>query len=288
MTTDEQKKYKREYMREYMKNNPEARAKVANYRKKRREDGTDTIKEWREKNKDHITNYNRRKWLEQKRSLEGRFSMMQQYSKAQDKVAKRIIDNPITTDEIRELYDLQEGKCMYTGVDLAVDGPYQISLDRIDSTKGHTRDNCQLVILPINRMKSNMTHDQFLDLIRNIQENAGVEYTAPDYKSIPTKAKEKIHMLMTDLRRRSELAKKECEINLDTFKEWRITQNDRCSLSGVPVTWEPKKWNTGSIDRIDSSKGYTLDNIQLVIWPINMMKNDLNCRDAANIVNLML
>ena len=44
-------------------------------------------------------------------------------------------------------------KCIYSGVDLIwnVDaGIYRMSIDRIDSSKGHIKGNCQLTTTPIN------------------------------------------------------------------------------------------------------------------------------------------
>jgi hypothetical protein len=50
-------------------------------------------------------------------------------------------------------------------------------------------------------------------------------------------------------------------------------QDGRCALSGIClVTSGDFKEITASIDRIDSSKGYTIDNVQLVHKDINMMK----------------
>ena len=52
-----------------------------------------------------------------------------------------------------------------------------------------------------------------------------------------------------------------------------IDQNKTCALSGLEIGWaEVGQDHTASIDRIDSTKGYTLRNIQLVHKDINMMK----------------
>jgi hypothetical protein len=45
-----------------------------------------------------------------------------------------------------------------------------------------------------------------------------------------------------------------------------------CSLSGQPLTIGMNRYNTASIDRIDSSKGYIEGNIQWVHKDINFMK----------------
>ncbi len=56
-------------------------------------------------------------------------------------------------------------------------------------------------------------------------------------------------------------------------------QGGRCALSGVPLTCTLKKgeraWTNASIDRIDPTKGYDLDNIHLVCAAVNGFKYNL-------------
>lgn len=59
-----------------------------------------------------------------------------------------------------------------------------------------------------------------------------------------------------------------------------LDQGGRCALSGVRMTFEEsvrvgKDWTAPSIDRIDSSRNYTLDNVHLVCVAVNIMKNEL-------------
>lgn len=75
--------------------------------------------------------------------------------------------------------------------------------------------------------------------------------------------------------------------------EWSITpnqmwklylkQNKRCALTGIPIYFAPtrKKYTlqTASLDRIDSKKGYTIDNIQWVHKTINRMKQHFDEKD---------
>lgn len=52
-----------------------------------------------------------------------------------------------------------------------------------------------------------------------------------------------------------------------------LDQGKVCSLSGIPIGWTRMgKVHNISIDRIDSSQGYYIENIQLVYPKINMMK----------------
>lgn len=61
-----------------------------------------------------------------------------------------------------------------------------------------------------------------------------------------------------------------------------IAQGGKCALSGVDITLKRAKTKsdktsrTASLDRIDSSKGYTEDNVQWVHITINQMKWDLS------------
>lgn len=52
-----------------------------------------------------------------------------------------------------------------------------------------------------------------------------------------------------------------------------IKQNRKCSLSGLSIKFDEKNiHNTASLDRIDSSLGYTISNVQWVHKDINFMK----------------
>lgn len=57
---------------------------------------------------------------------------------------------------------------------------------------------------------------------------------------------------------------------------WRlyIKQDKKCALTGLPLSFTKTSLGiSASIDRIDSSKEYILENIQLVHKDINLMKN---------------
>ncbi len=66
------------------------------------------------------------------------------------------------------------------------------------------------------------------------------------------------------------------EVTLEEV-EHLITQSQmRCALSGIPLTLERGNKHKVSIDRVDSSVGYVLANIQIVSAFVNMMKRDSN------------
>jgi hypothetical protein len=54
-----------------------------------------------------------------------------------------------------------------------------------------------------------------------------------------------------------------------------IRQNNKCDLTGEIFDVKDKWWKP-SLDRIDSSLGYTLDNIRLVAWIVNHCRGELS------------
>ncbi len=61
----------------------------------------------------------------------------------------------------------------------------------------------------------------------------------------------------------------------DVFKK----QNGKCALSGMEMIPRKNTPYRPSIDRIDSTKGYSIDNIQFVCSMVNVMKNKFNEKD---------
>lgn len=80
------------------------------------------------------------------------------------------------------------------------------------------------------------------------------------------------HVIERNARRRGI----DVEITINDIWELYLKQRGICALSGLPIGFgeRSKHPSTASLDRIDSSKGYTKDNIQWVHKRINFMKND--------------
>jgi hypothetical protein len=71
---------------------------------------------------------------------------------------------------------------------------------------------------------------------------------------------------------------RELEINIDKqiLSDIFESQGRKCALSGIPlkiIFGNKGKGTTASVDRIDSSRGYTKDNIQFVHKDVNRMKS---------------
>lgn len=61
----------------------------------------------------------------------------------------------------------------------------------------------------------------------------------------------------------------------DLTKLWDL-QNGQCAYSGRPLSFCSNSENMVSLDRIENSRGYVVDNIQLITWEINNCKGGLS------------
>jgi hypothetical protein len=83
------------------------------------------------------------------------------------KIKNLIVD--IDVDDLINIWDLQNGQCAISGIKMRheiysgkIDS--NVSVDRIDSNFGYTKNNIQLVCSSINKMKSTLTMEQFIEL----------------------------------------------------------------------------------------------------------------------------
>lgn len=80
----------------------------------------------------------------------------------------------LTVEYLEELYNKQEGKCAYSGIQMefAKWGSgrkhYSVSLDQIVPGGGYTRDNVALVCWVVNSGKSNMSLNEYVAVCKSI------------------------------------------------------------------------------------------------------------------------
>lgn len=84
-------------------------------------------------------------------------------------------------------------------------------------------------------------------------------------------------------RQRSKVDGYECDLDLDYLCNLWETQEGRCALTNEVLTLERevKRWSSSlvSIDRIDNTKGYTKDNVWLVMTKVNFAKGTQSVKD---------
>jgi hypothetical protein len=89
--------------------------------------------------------------------------------------SKRGNEFDITKEDLIEMWNIQGGKCAYTffDMDLQPNTPYSVSVERIDSKVGYTKENTVLVCNAINRMKSNFEPEIFYEMCRAVVATLG-------------------------------------------------------------------------------------------------------------------
>lgn len=89
---------------------------------------------------------------------------------ARIRAKKNNLDFDIDEDFLKEIYISQNKRCFYSGVELHLKRSkfYSVSIDRIDSSLGYVKNNVVLTCDIINRMKNELSKEEFLSIIRNI------------------------------------------------------------------------------------------------------------------------
>jgi hypothetical protein len=75
---------------------------------------------------------------------------------------KKGLIHTLTLAELVNLWNSQNGKCYYSGVQMRYDGggePESVSVDRVDSSKGYMKNNVVLCCVYVNRMKNDRSVD---------------------------------------------------------------------------------------------------------------------------------
>lgn len=97
--------------------------------------------------------------------------------------------------------------------------------------------------------------------------------------------------LMTYLKRKAK--ERNLEFNVTAEQLWKLylQQDGLCALSGVPITLETKidknnnldrTYHTASLDRIDNTKPYTIDNVQWVHKVLNHMRRQYSIKEYVD------
>ena len=195
---------------------------------------------------------------------------------------------------ILQLCDKQEDKCCYSGIPFVWKhgDNAKPSIDRIDSELPYSKDNVQMVIKIVNRAKNDLTHNDFLSMVKLIQNP--LKETP---HTLPTLGKTPLNNLLGDCRRsaKARLNRKTKDPNSGIFELSReiVTgiykrQQGKCAYTGMVLYTRDVKVNHFqrlSIDRIDSNKGYTEHNVHLVSAYVNRAKNTLSHDEFLDLID---
>lgn len=89
------------------------------------------------------------------------------------------------------------------------------------------------------------------------------------------------HKMLSSARLRANQHGRECTVTLDD-----ITIPKTCPLLGIPIITGSRrvKNNSPTLDRKDSAKGYTPDNIWVISWRANRIKSDATLAEMKLLV----
>jgi hypothetical protein len=112
---------------------------------------------------------------------------------------------------------------------------------------------------------------------REYRQNNKEKIRDKNYKYDST-IKGKIVSLCSSVKKRSKKKNIKCNIDSSFIKEMWDKQNGKCILTGISFTITNKRNNSHfpfalSIDRIDYKKGYTKNNVRLIIYALNIGLN---------------
>ena len=140
------------------------------------------------------------------------------------------------------------------------------SLDRIDSSKGYIKNNIRWVHKLVNQIKWDLKEKQFLHWLKLIHLPI---LSIVDY-SINTTIKDMYQSYYADIKKKALKRNLKFIISKEDMLNQFKKQKGKCALTGIRLKMGYKGKQTASLDRIDSNKDYTKDNIQWVHKVVNV------------------
>lgn len=110
------------------------------------------------------------------------YTLFRRYLKSAKNRKNKIQNIDITLEDLKEVWEKQNGICPYSKINLLLapttftikftENPFfYASLDRIDSSKGYTKDNIEFVSMGINFLKNHYSKEQVISFIQELVHN---------------------------------------------------------------------------------------------------------------------
>ncbi len=162
---------------------------MKDYRKRNKDKIGQQVQEWKDTNReqhrattrDHYHNRGGRKQLKARYEKNPRVFMSKQLGSIRARSKNPGPHDPkdpirrmwdIDLDYVMELWESQDGMCALIGISMAHEfgNLRSVSVDRIDSSKGHIKGNIQLICSGLNRLKNTYDNDDVLKFLREAFE----------------------------------------------------------------------------------------------------------------------
>lgn len=203
------------------------------------------------------------------------------------KAEERGLTVTTTHDEVANLFEQQQGRCTLTGWEISPGrtrgAGRTASLDRIDSTRGYDSGNVQWLHRDVNVAKWELTNGEFVGWCRLVHQPLPTDHLPPP-PVYPMRCRPSSGYGGITGTTWSEIAggaRKKREFNLKAKDVWElfVSQRGACAFTGVPLILPDtrkldRRYRTATLDRIDSSIGYVMGNLQWVHATVNCMKLD--------------
>jgi hypothetical protein len=123
--------------------------------------------------------------------------------------------------------------------------------------------------------KCKACHDEYTKIYYEKNKEKIVKYRVDYNRNNPRKAYRDLDSRFNQLIKTASYRNKfEVSITDSNLKELWENQEGRCAYTKLPLLATANQFNTVSLDRIDSSKGYVVGNVQLVCSAVNKMKQN--------------
>jgi hypothetical protein len=210
----------------------------------------------------------------------------------------RILEMDIDKDFINDMYKKQKGKCKITGNEMTYNAINEkndkdschiinknnISIDRIDSSKGYTKDNVRLICAIINSIRFNLDDDEFYELCNKVIKPSKKNKVYDIDEIIESKKfLQYINYKLTNAKFNAKAKKRKMNLTEEDVIDLYQKQEGLCKLTKEKLSFVKGDDNAMAFDRIDSTKGYIKDNVHLVTEKINQLKSDLDIEEFRTI-----
>lgn len=150
----------------------------------------------------------------------------------------------------------------------------------MSSNKVQTCTGCGKV-QPLNQKYFSKEHGKFRTICRNCVNAHNKEQYNNRYDTLPGV----LYLRCKKARERAHSKNMKFDLTPEFLMDLWNVQDGKCFYSGLEMTYDRNDLYTVSVDRVDSNKGYTQDNVVLCCWSVNSMKNSYSTDEFLFLCN---